>query len=305
MELNSYSECMPGSDGGVCVPPDIVKKLAKKVKINPEIINEPSAISAERKQTRIISGNFGDMSTNALAANAPIDPKEIIEQAKEVTGCDSESCTIRRLLPGREADAILQTYFKPSGPGTGEQLLSNFNIDDVLVQYSKTHPEFMHIPFQMIDFDSVGSELSKIKLHTLIKNHIKYAGCVINTDITAPGHNGIHWFALFIDLSRAGTNNDPYTIEYFNSSGRLPVEEIQIFARRLQQELTEYMPNSHCEFVIASRVQHQRDKHSCGPYALYYIISRLNGVPYTWFQKNVVTDDRMHEFRRHLFRIVE
>jgi hypothetical protein len=44
------------------------------------------------------------------------------------------------------------------------------------------------------------------------------------------------------------------------------------------------------------------DNSSCGPYSLYYIISRLEGVSSDAFQKNRIPDHKMWEFRKILFR---
>ena len=277
MDLGEISECAPNIDGsaGVCMTPTAIKHVAQKVS----------------KKTQ----QFGSSLT----------PSEIIKVAKEVTKCGTESCVVRKVLPSNVASAELQERFKPHGPRYGEQLLDNFNIDQVLQQYKKKFPDFHHVEFQMIDFNEKGTALSDINLPDCITKGIKYVGCIVNTDISAPGHHGIHWFAIFIDLSRTGTTRDPFTIEYFNSSGRQPMEEIQIWAHRKIQELELSMRNSHCEFVTSTRIRQQNDKHSCGPYSLYYIISRLEGTPWRWFGLNYITDAKMHEFRKHLFRETE
>jgi hypothetical protein len=56
------------------------------------------------------------------------------------------------------------------------------------------------------------------------------------------------------------------------------------------------------EVKEVSKIQHQKDNSSCGPYSLYYIISRLEGVPFISFEKNRIPDNVMWDFRHHLFR---
>lgn len=264
-------ECNPSIAGSVCASPTVIEIISKKISKGGKGVSNDS-------------------------------PVAIIEMAKTVTECDTESCVVRKILPSSAADTELKTRFKPTGPRIGEQLLDNFNIDEVLAQYAQKHKEFKHIPFQMIDFNERGTELSKINLSKLIESGVKSVGCVLNTDTSAPGHHGIHWFAIYCDLSRTGTALDPYTIEYFNSSGNLPMEQVQIWANQKKHELENSIRHVRCEIIIASRVRQQSDEHSCGPYSLYYIISRLEGTPWRWFGTHSITDAKMHEFRRHLFR---
>ena len=41
--------------------------------------------------------------------------------------------------------------------------------------------------------------------------------------------------------------------------------------------------NKKVEDVVVTKIVNQADNHSCGSYSLYYIISRLEGVPYSHF----------------------
>ena len=49
---------------------------------------------------------------------------------------------------------------------------------------------------------------------------------------------------------------------------------------------------------ILSGLVHQRDSETeCGPYSVYYIWNRLNGVPASEFQKKRIPDAKMIKFR--------
>ena len=258
--------------------------------------NNPSGVcSPDSIITELIVGVAGIDKKKA----ATIPAKEALKIAETATGCDSESCVIRTSIIPEKANKILNNYFKPPGPRDTIDLFDNFAIDSTLEMYTKKYKGFLHVPMQMIDFMERGTELAKIQIDKIIDAGYKSIGCILNTDVSSG--RGIHWFSVFCDLNHAGVGRDPYTIEYFNSSGRLPMSAIHIWANQKKAEL-EAKGMHRCEFIIATRKQQQQDHHSCGPYSVYYIWSRLEGVPHSWFDENFVTDKRMLDFRKHLFR---
>ncbi len=217
-------------------------------------------------------------------------PEQVIEKSKKATNCDSESCVINKVFDNSKE--ILDEHFKPAGPRDSTNLLSNFNIDESLELYAKKYEGFYHVYFQMIDFAKVGTELATIDLVDLIKKGYKSMGVVLNTDVSTG--RGIHWFCLFCDLTGI-------TLEYFNSSGNRPRREVQVWLNMTKKNLEE--AGYKAEIINASKIEHQIDSETeCGPYSLYYIHSRLSGVPYTVFNKKRIPDDKMIEFRQTLFR---
>lgn len=220
-------------------------------------------------------------------------------QAK-ATECDAEdelclveSKAFKELKGPKCVHYLLRTYFKRVGPAETKDWLDNDGIDGVLTQAHEKWPEFFHIPFQMIDFQDTGTELARFDIEGIRRDGFNTWGVVINTDKSHVngGSGGIHWFAMFGDLRSATP-----TIEYFNSSGELPMPQIRALIKRLSAGLTGV------KTVIASTFQQQRDGYSCGAYSLYYILSRLEGVSYKYFQQNSIGDDVMVEFRKYLFR---
>lgn len=269
--MSAHSECRVSTDPSpVCVPPPVLREISKLV-----LKDDVSADVSKDEKT--------------------------LEQVKSATGCDSESCVIRKVYDKNKATAILNKYFKPAGPREAPALFDNFNIDNVLQQFAEKYKGFLHIEYQMIDFMDTETQLAKTRLSDVVDSGYKCIGCVFNTDVHTG--RGKHWFAIFCDFRTLGTVSSPYTIEYFNSSGRPPMEPIHIWARLAINEL-ESKKKCTCEFVIVSRIQQQHDTHSCGPYAIYYIWSRLEGIPYTDFRQHIITDEQMVQFRRHLFRKV-
>ena len=229
------------------------------------------------------------------------DKNEFVDKLKQIYNCDSESCLlnqgeIRNVIGETVVQDQLKTRFKPPGPWDTFDWLSNFHIDDVLDQVSKKHADknFLHIPYQMRDFEQAKTELSNIDFVQKYKLGVRCFGIVFNTDLSSGG--GKHWFCIYGDMSK-----NPMTIEYFNSSGELPLTEIEIWMKKTKH-LLERGLNKPVYDIIVSRVQYQNDSHSCGAYSLYYILSRLSGADVSDFKKNYVNDKLMHEFRKHLFR---
>jgi hypothetical protein len=227
--------------------------------------------------------------------------KEVIDKLKQIYECDSESCLltqgeIRNVVGESVVQEQLKTRFKPSGPWDTFDWLSNFNIDEVLDQVSKKHADknFLHIPYQMRDFEEANTELANIDFVKKYQSGIRCFGIVFNTDLSSGG--GKHWFCIYGDMSKI-----PITIEYFNSSGESPLTEISTWMKKTKHSLEKGLKKPVNDIVV-SKIQYQNDNHSCGTYSLYYILSRLSGSNVDDFKKNHINDKLMHEFRKHLFR---
>lgn len=229
--------------------------------------------------------------------------KDVIEKMKKKYECKSESCVllkdeVKKKIGENLVNVNLSKNFKPNGPWNSFQWFSNFNIDEVLGQFVIKYKDkkFRHIPFQMRDFESMGTELATIDLAKEYKNkEMECFGVVLNTDRSSG--SGQHWFCLFGDFTK-----EPITIEYFNSAGTLPLVEVEIWMKKTKNKLQKQL-NKKVDDIITSRIVHQQDTHSCGAYSIYYIMCRLEGIPWTFFKSNRVPDKTMHQFRKNvLFR---
>jgi len=240
------------------------------------------------------------------------DPIEIIEKAKKLLNCDSESCILTKpeltkYIKSNTIQFELDTRFKASGPRDSVKLLNNINIDETLLIWGREFKHFYPCPFAMIDFDTNGNKLGYINLANLVTGKESYVdpiygiqygpfdifACVLNTDISTG--KGKHWICIVADMRELN-----WTIEFFNSSGNLPVAIITEWMETQRKYLLPY--NANVETVVASNITHQTDNHSCGSYVLYYIRARLDKIPYTYFATNRIKDEDAVEFRTHLFR---
>lgn len=261
-----------------------------------EIPVESSDCAHDKPQDKVFCSPekvVGQLKTMA----AEHDEGALLEKLKKKYHCSDEVCVLKsaEVLDAGSAESVIREYFKPTGPKKGSAWLSNFNIDSVLDQIEKKHPEkkFLHITYQMIDFAKTGTDLATLDWLAKYEQGYRTFGTIINTD-TSHG-KGIHWFALFGDFTDGA---DPFTVEYFNSSGELPMDEILVWMKKMTQ-LKMAKP---IKDIVATRIINQSDNHSCGPYSLYYIMSRLDGVPYAYFKNNKIGDQKMHKFRGYLFR---
>lgn len=237
--------------------------------------------------------------------NKPIKPSEIIAKAKRATNCNSESCVLKskaleEIIGPSNVQKIIQTRFKPEGPSHSTEWLNNDNIDYVIYQWSKIYPGFLHIPFQMIDFDEQNTRLAQVDLVEEYEKGTRKMGCVINTDKSSG--SGIHWFCIFIDMLQGPEKK--WSLEYFDSAGDYPKKSVHIWLNNQRSKLAIKYPKQIVEVVDVTRSnQLQKSSTECGVFSLWYILSRLNGVPYTYFsQPNAINDDMMYKFRQFLFR---
>lgn len=271
-------------EGAFCSPINIVDKLADFVTA---FNNKPHH-----------AGNELHLHSDS---NPDTTNKTILDTLKKKYNCSNETCIlnqseVKQHIDPVLIDKVLKENFKPVGPRMTRDWLSNFDIDDVLRQVQKKYEDkhFLHIPFQMRDFQKTNSELAQLDWDKEYKNGYRTFGTVMNTD-TSTG-NGIHWFALFGDFL---DDSKVFTIEYFNSSGELPLPEVDLWMKKTKHSLNF---DKDVKDVVATRIQNQHSDTECGIYSLYYIISRLDGIPLEWFKNNRIKDERMYLFRKYLYR---
>lgn len=234
---------------------------------------------------------------------------KIVELIKSDLGVDSEAGIwehkkFKAHVGNTKSNHVINHYYKPQGPSHSTALLNNFNIDAILEQWS-VHADklfgckFYHMIFQMIDFAKKKTELDIIDLYDLIKNKYDCMGVVLNTDISTGG--GKHWFCLFCDFKHTGTEDDPYTLEYFNSSGNSPMTEVEVWLQKTKHNLLK-KHNCHAVIVRSASKRLQHSQTECGVWSLMYIKSRLQNFDTKWFYTTKADDNDMILLRKHLFR---
>jgi hypothetical protein len=234
----------------------------------------------------------------AVAAAAGVKPgadaAQTIAAAKAATECSNQHCLLEKTNGALSSAAVdaERLRLKPLGPAATRKWLSNSNIDWSTQQWTQLFPDFHPIPFAMMNFMSYDCALKKFDPAAL--RDARTFACVLNTD-HHPGR-GKHWVCVFGDM-----RTTPWTIEYFNSSGRPPPAELVNWMVDMRQRMRRCAPGGACDDVVVSRRAHQEGDSECGVYCLFYIWSRLHGVPWTAFRENRVADHEVAAFRPRLF----
>jgi hypothetical protein len=242
--------------------------------------------------------------------------KQVMDKVKEQTNCDGERCVlqnakVRAVVDPTTLKKEINTKLKVLGPSNSVNLLTNHNIDNVLTQLvsNPKYNKFYHLKFQMIDFHGNSmfdpSELGTIDVvkDVILAGHDCF-GVVLNTDNRSG--NGIHWFAVFCDFRTAGTKQNPYTLEYFNSSGNPPLKPVHKWLVDTESYINNYVFPSGVNSRVAvitpgSTVSHQKGRTECGLYSIYYISSRVLGHTVAEFNGKAIPDALMTKFRKNIF----
>lgn len=272
------------------------------------------------------------------------DPVEIFNTTKNIVNCISESCVLSNrniveIIGERTAKFEKDTFLKPSGPRDTKDWFSNVEIDKVMKQWNTAKPYFYNYPYGVRDYDEIDHPLvntppydlyhmeisdeiggdmdivggvvtnteSKTRSQVNMIKGYRCFGCVVNTDYSSgPGK---HWMALFGDMRddhKDPERNKVWTVEYFNSSGKIHepfVKYIEFAANSMRKIVNEHKLDVTVEPVVVCDIAHQKSKSECGPYSMFYIYSRLfEDVDYNMFKQKSISDDQMYKFRKVLFR---
>ena len=194
--------------------------------------------------------------------------------------------------------------------------LSNSHLDQIQDHFKKYFKNYYYSYIHMSDLvmvdhnyiKHVKDEILSIKEIDFVKllkeePNFKYYGVIFNTDTSDKG--GQHWFSIFmnLDTNSAGSLTNPLTIEYFNSAGTKIMSNLKEFFTKLALQISKEL-NKTCIFVQVTNIQHQSsDTGTCGCYALFYLYSRLNGVPYQEFNNKqfIINDDIIVQIRQMFF----
>jgi hypothetical protein len=252
--------------------------------------------------------------------------KLIIDKVSSDCGCDDkktvpekELCIINNIneniINRDEKECILYKFFKPIGSHDGNDWLNNTHVDVIQEQLFNIFPNYEYSFIHMIDnkmvlpvnlkcITRIIKCITDIDFTGQIKNNsLKWHGIVYNTD---PSHkSGQHWFSILFNFNNNGTEIDPNYIEYFNSSGMdIQDSTFKTYLEDLAFRIS-YETEKKTILKKVTDIQHQKNSTgNCGIYSLYYIWSRLSGVPMETFNdpNKKITDDTMEYFRKIMFR---
>lgn len=331
---NNTKKIFAGLTTNQCECLEIPGTKNSEVCSTPRISNIISDFVRDRR-TSVVDRQKKDVESHVkLSSYPPVGSSAAtaVQDAATILGCSSEACILshpvfrsyanKKGISSKQLDLELATRFKTVGPRESRALLNNFNIDETLQRWALVFPDFYPCPFAMMDFDNTGSLFSTIDLAKVYKGEEPLVlgpglgkilrpnrtfGCIVNTDTSlGPGK---HWVAIFIDCR--GDRNAPWTVEFFNSVGRPPLKPLIKWMERTRYNLARFRLDNNmtsgsfdnCVLSIpVTNKDHQESQTECGMYSLFYIRRRLEGVPYQLFDEEIISDNAMIAFRKHVFR---
>lgn len=287
-DTNTADQCQVT---GICNPVKVIDVMKYVEKIAEKY--------PEKKQTKNISSN------------------PMINKVASITNCDSEACVLSTVAKTYKIDTSADGELKPDGPKDSTEWLSNDHTDNILKDLEKEFEEFFWFQTTMMNFEddhlkrflriSDGKNLrySDTIIIDELDNGKNCFGCIINTDKTTQCKNGkcgSHWVCVFIDCRKLP--DSPWTIEYFDSVGDPPPNEICHWQEKLRRVFEKHRKEKgHTGGVICdiNNIGHQKQNNECGVYCSYFIRARVEGIPFSRFKNRKLPDMVMIQYRRYLF----
>jgi hypothetical protein len=203
----------------------------------------------------------------------------------------------------------------------GKEWLSNYDIEDVMIQYDKGRQyKYAFLGVYPIDFseeDKFGrclySQICSLDVKRYINKKIKYLGLITNLD--KHNQNGSHWTSTFIIID---PKNKCYGAHYYDSNAIGIPAYVKKFIMNLKKSLLVIYPK-HTFKITFNTTRHQRKNTECGMFSMTHQIRWLNSLlkykklnlpdPYKddAFLKCItndkkITDDNMIASRKYLYR---
>lgn len=203
--------------------------------------------------------------------------------------CTSEYCWldldfIKHIDDNQFKEKIIFFTFKPKMTFTRDQWLNTQDINNVLQQYQELNPNFKFLGALPSDFYKITKvDYSKI---------FDYKKLAIVFNLDEHDQRGSHWVAFIID-------NSNKTLEYYDSTGKLPNKNIKYFINIVWKYLQKHDLNYK---IYINKTKHQHGNSECGVYSIYFIIQRFLGFDFKYITENVILDEQMNKFRDIIFR---
>ena len=199
--------------------------------------------------------------------------------------------------------------------------LSNYDIEDVMLQYDKGKQyKYAFLGVYPIDFseeDKFGrclySQICALDVKKYINRKVKHLGLITNLD----KHNqrGSHWTSTFIVID---PKNKCYGAHYYDSNAIAIPAYVKKFINNIKERLLKIYPKAKFNITF-NTVRHQQKNTECGMFSMTHQIRWLNSIikykklnlpdPYKdanfikciTSDKNI-TDDNMNVSRKYLYR---
>lgn len=219
--------------------------------------------------------------------------KELTNRLSDV--CDNQRCWVKQpLMQGLDEkmkEEAIRYSFRPKGPEGTFEWLNTLNINDVMDQYTKKHPEFIFLGAVPMDFDNPKvTNISNINYDQLVRRKKTKLGIVFNLDES--WKSGSHWVGMYSDLERG-------QIYYFDSYGIQPEPRVRVLMRRIAKWMESR--GLHHPDVNFNNKRYQYGGSECGVYSIHFILRMLNGESFKDIKKRAIPDEEITKFRKLFF----
>lgn len=218
--------------------------------------------------------------------------KQLVKNISNAMGNDCHECWLQHPKVVNQLDDNTKFYtFRPKYTSS-TNWLSTVDIDNVMDQYERIHPDFMYLGTCPADFDHLPI-LKMCKFTPDRYPHKMKFGAVINLDPHTRG--GSHWVTTYIDTLTP-------SVYFFDSVGKTPMQEIEDFMLRIIDYFMTYKNYTYEQIDIRyNPIQHQLGNSECGVYSLNFLIRLLGGESFDDIMHNRLSDQKVEKCRMVYF----
>lgn len=278
----SDKKCAPGVkfEAGSCITLPVLIAMAEaynKVNKNKIKLYQKEETLHSSKYKKYLLKEIGDRYKNVCDTQFCWTQQDFIKNMNEIMRLELEKFTLR-----------------PNGPEGKFEWLNTLNINEVMEQYQKTHPDFLFLGAVPIDFNEIKLPASKVDFKECENDGITKFGVIFNLD--EHWQSGSHWTSMFSDMKEG-------KVYYFDSYGSAVPKRIQKYMDKFVQYF-ESKYNKECD-SNHNKLRHQFGNSECGLYSINFILKMLEGDSFNKLTTNKISDDDVNKLRTVVFRNVE
>jgi hypothetical protein len=241
---------------------------------------------------------------------AVFDPVNLVKRLHQVLGT----------RPGREVEwgekvrgvgNIIESAYRPEHPedwlDDPKAWLSNVDIEEVMIQYEASVPDFRFVgvfpsdfsaPISSLSSKCVSQDMCDLHVKTELSKGKRQIAFVMNLDKHTG--SGTHWTSCYIGLDPVA-RPERYGIFYYDSVGRLPTPEVREFSVRIAREANAIFGNP--PFLLTHNViRKQFMDTECGVYSMFFLVAMIhNDIPFNVLCRDVMKRDTSTHMMRTVF----
>jgi hypothetical protein len=175
------------------------------------------------------------------------------------------------------------------------------NIDDCMEQYERKYGDFIFLGASSSDFKPLVSRDTGASFIERVYNHgKKKIGIIYNLDPS--DRPGSHWVGIFIDITPLYRSGQPIDINFYNSLGDKPSDDIDAWILAIAQNIGRIIPTKKIIVKINKSHHQPAGNQDCGFYAIHFVVSMLEGIPFEKFVAQDLSPAMLASVKRKYFR---